>query len=102
MIHIRWPQKTGMHAYVPANLIQKHDKNVVDGSVCIISEFTVKDYKKEDKFRCINSEKQIIFTKDTECIKIDEDDLLIPNNIFDFYDLAELKEIADSNVYLTG
>ncbi|WOG92585.1 hypothetical protein DCAR_0311858 [Daucus carota subsp. sativus] len=93
-------KKTGMHAYVPANLIKKHDKDVVDGSVYIISEFTVKDYKKEDKFRCINSEKQIIFTKDTECIKIVEDDLLIPKNIFDFYDLAELKEIADSNIYL--
>lgn len=91
-----------MHAFVPANLIQQHETCLVDGSICIISEFTVKDYKKEDKFRCINSEKQIVFTKETECLKVVEDDGLIPLNIFDFYEISQLAEIADANVYLTG
>lgn len=90
-----------MHAFVPGNVIDKHEEKLVEGNICSISNFTVKEYKPDEKFRCINSDKQIIFTTYTQVQKIDEDDLLIAKNIFDFYDLGDLSLIANENTHLT-
>lgn len=51
-----------MHAFVPGNVIDKHEDKLVEGNICSISNFTVKEYKPDEKFRCINSDKQFIFT----------------------------------------
>lgn len=91
-----------MHAFVPGNIIEKHEDKLQEGNICSISNFSVKDYKSEDKFRCVNSEKQIIFTNYTEVRRFEDNDMLIAKNIFDFYDLGDLSEIANVNVYLTG
>lgn len=91
-----------MHAFVPGNIIDNHEDKLIEGIVCSISNFAIKDYKVEDKFRVVNSEKQIIFTSYTEVKKFDEDDLLIAKNMFDFYDIGDLSTIANDNLYLTG
>lgn len=91
-----------MHAFVPGNVIDKHEYKLREGNICAISNFAVKDYRPEDKFRCVNSEQQIIFTNFTEVRKFDEDDLLIAKNMFDFFDLSDLCNIANDNLYLTG
>lgn len=44
-----------MHAFVPGNIIEKHEDKLQEGNICSISNFSVKDYKSEDKFRCVNS-----------------------------------------------
>lgn len=90
-----------MHAFVAGNLADDMEKNVEVGNVYCISDFTVNEYKADEKFRCIYSDKQIAFTNSTK-VKLMENDKLIADNMFDFYDLGDLKEIADKNVYLTG
>lgn len=90
-----------IHAFVPGNIIDNHEDKLLEGNICSISNFSVKDYKSDEKFRCINSDKQIMFTTYTEVKKFDEDDSLIANNIFDFYDLADLSLIANDNTHLT-
>lgn len=91
-----------MHAFVSGNIIDKHEDKLKEGNICFISNFYVKDYKLDDKFRCVNNEKQIIFTPYTEVQKSPKEDMLIANNMFDFYDLSDLSEIANQNIYLTG
>lgn len=91
-----------MHAFVPGNIIEKHEDKLLEGNICNITNFFVKDYKMEDKFRCINNDRQIMLTTYSKVVKFDEDDLLIPKNMFDFYDLCDLSDIANENVYLTG
>ncbi|KAK1375639.1 hypothetical protein POM88_031832 [Heracleum sosnowskyi] len=61
-----------------------------------------KDYKAGDRFRCIDSNRQIILTNFTEIEEIHANDSLIPHNVFDFYDLNDLKVIANKNIYLPG
>jgi hypothetical protein len=95
-------QNNRIHAFVPGNIIQNHEHKLSDGNICKISNFSVKEYKPEEKFRCINSEKQIILTTYSKVEKIEQDDMLIAKNIFDFYDLCDLAEIANENLYLTG
>lgn len=91
-----------MHAFVPGNIIDKHEDKLKEGNICFISNFSVKEYKVDEKFRCVNNDKQIILTTYTDVRKSPKDDILIANNMFDFYDLSELSEIANQNVYLTG
>ncbi|KAK1396630.1 hypothetical protein POM88_006493 [Heracleum sosnowskyi] len=94
-------QDTRIHGFVPGNIIDKHEIKLLEGNICSISNFSVKDYKTEEKFRCINSDKQIIFTTYTDVKTFHEDDVLIAKNIFDFYDLGDLSDIANQNVFLT-
>lgn len=91
-----------MHAFVPGNVIDKHENKLKEGNICYISNISVKDYKIDEKFRCINSDRQIIFTMYIEVVKSDRDAALIANNMFDFYDLSDLSGIGNQNVYLTG
>lgn len=95
-------QHDRIHAFVPGNVIDKHENGLNEGNIYAIANFSVKEYRFDEKFRCINSEKQIIFTAYTEVYKVDADESLIPNNMFDFYDLSDLSDIANQNKYLTG
>ncbi|KAK1365087.1 hypothetical protein POM88_040648 [Heracleum sosnowskyi] len=90
-----------MHAFVPGTVIEKHEGKLCLGTICIIQNFSVKDYKTEEKFRCVKNERQIILTTYTTVSTMDENDLLIANNLFDFSDLQDLDQVANQNVYLT-
>lgn len=68
----------------------------------MLSNFNVKDYKPDEKFRAVCCEKQIYFTNFTEVEVVADDDVMIPRDIFDFTDLGDLIDIAGDNTYLTG
>lgn len=102
MIVIDLFQNIRMHAFVPGNIIENHEDKLCEGNICKITNFSVKQYKAEEKFRCINSDKQIILTTYSKVEKIYPDDMVIPKNMFDFYDLCDLSDIANDNLYLTG
>ncbi|KAK1401325.1 hypothetical protein POM88_000930 [Heracleum sosnowskyi] len=89
-----------MHAFIPGNLAEKFEEQIKVGKVYIIFNFIVKDYKAEDRFRCIDSNRQIILKNFTQIEEIHANDSLIPHNVFDFYDLNDLKVIANKNIYL--
>lgn len=91
-----------MHAFVPAAIVEAHEEKLKEGNICTFYNFSVKDYKNEEKFRVVNNDRQIMLTNYTQIEKINQDDTLIAKDMFDFYDLCDLKEIADQNLYLTG
>lgn len=94
-------QNDRIHAFVPGNLADKNEYDLIVGKIYIIFNFTVKDYRPEEKFRVIQNNKQIIFISYTKVKEINDNDTLIEENMFDFFDLSNLKEIANKNVYLT-
>ncbi|KAK1380381.1 hypothetical protein POM88_027125 [Heracleum sosnowskyi] len=53
-----------------------------------------------DKWRCVNKDRQILFTNNTKEKQIDESEYFIPNNHFDFFEMEELTKLAKQNVYL--
>lgn len=91
-----------MQAFVPDNISEKMEEKVNVGKIYVISNFTVKDYKPYERFRCVRSERQIIFTDYTNIEEVHDNETLIQENDFDIFDLADLKEEAKQNVYLTG
>ena len=91
-----------MHAFVPGKVLQNNETKLIDGNVCVISNFTIKNYENSEKFRVVNHDKQIILTTYTHIEKEEKDDGFIQKNMFDFYDLGQLDEIADQNIFLTG
>ncbi|WOG82390.1 hypothetical protein DCAR_0101554 [Daucus carota subsp. sativus] len=90
-----------MHAFVPGKVFEEQETKLKDGNICIISNFTIKEYDTSKKFRCVNHDKQIILTNFTQIEKVDLEDGLVQRNMFDFYDLIQLENIADQNLYLT-
>lgn len=95
-------QNFRIHAFVPGKIVEEHESKLRDGNICIISNFTIKEYEASEKFRCVNHDKQIIFTNYTVIQKVEVDDGLIQRNMFDFYELSQLDEISDKNISLTG
>lgn len=91
-----------MYAFVPGIVLEKHEDILLLGNICSFYNFSVKNYRNDEKFRCIQSDKKIILTNYTEVKIINEDQMLIQNNMFNFYDQSELDKIASDNVYLTG
>ncbi|KAL1824011.1 hypothetical protein ACET3Z_010789 [Daucus carota] len=90
-----------MHAFAPGNVIDKHEEKFTVGNICTIANFIVKEYKTDEKFRCINRSTQIILTEYTDVTKKKHEDKLIAQNMFDFYDLSGLNDLANKNVFLT-
>ncbi|WOH00685.1 hypothetical protein DCAR_0520058 [Daucus carota subsp. sativus] len=95
-------QNCRLPGFVPALIAQKYERKIVVGNIYALSNFTVKDYKPDDKFRCVCCEKQIYFTNFTEVEAIAEDGVMIAHDMFDFSDLGDLIDIADDNTYLTA
>lgn len=95
-------QNTRMHAYVPESFVGDKDEDINVGNIYIISNFTVKEYKPYERFRVIHSDKQIIFTTYTKVKEAGNNETLIQENEFDFYDFGDLDELGKQNVYLTG
>ncbi|KAK1402266.1 hypothetical protein POM88_001871 [Heracleum sosnowskyi] len=71
------------------------------GKIYLFENFTVKEYREEDKFRCIMKEIQIIFSSETKVSDLDESEVCIDRAGFDFYDIADLKELTKQTTYLT-
>lgn len=95
-------QNDRIHAFIPGTIAEKVEEEIKVGKIYSIFNFMVKDYKPEDRFRCIENDRQIIFTSFTKVEELHDNDSLISDNVFDFYDLSDLKQIANKNIYLTG
>lgn len=91
-----------MHAFVPAALVDKISRMIVEGKVYVIKNFQVKDYTDADKYRPVQMEKQIVFTADTKVKEVDEKDVFIPHNNFDLFEYGDLKQMTKQVLYLTG
>lgn len=91
-----------MHAFVPGKVYEEHEAKLKDGNICIISNFTIKEYDTSEKFRFVNHDKQIILTNFSQIEQLDHEDGLIKKNMFDFFDLSQLELISDKNTSLTG
>lgn len=90
-----------LHAFVPGFQAEEKEKSLELGKIYKIYNFVVKKYQMDEKFRCVHSDKQIIFTNHTKVEEVIETDGLIQHNMFDFFDLDDLKAIANQNTYLT-
>lgn len=95
-------QKCRIHAYVPADKADKMESQLVVGNIYLFQNFTVKEYRKDDKFRPIHKDIQIVFSNDTKVVSLDESDVLIEQEVFDFYDISDLKQLSKQTTYLTG
>lgn len=67
-----------------------------------MSNFTVKPYKTDDKYKQVKIDNQLIFSLDTKMKEVPESAIEFPNEAFDFYDHSELDELRKNTVYLTG
>ncbi|KAL8089897.1 hypothetical protein AgCh_039381 [Apium graveolens] len=89
-----------IHAFVPGNCSDLMDDKLVLGRCYVIQIFQVLRYKIDDKFRCLRSDVQLIFSSETRIKAIDGDENSIENNAFDFYDHSELYELSKQTTYL--
>ncbi|XP_074365288.1 uncharacterized protein LOC141706427 [Apium graveolens] len=93
---------TKIHAYVPETIADVMESQMVVGNMYLFKNFTLKEYKPTDRFRCIHKDIQIIFSSDTKAIPLDDNDVIIEKVMFDFYDLSDLKQLSRQTTYLTG
>ncbi|KAL1830259.1 hypothetical protein ACET3Z_008671 [Daucus carota] len=91
-----------MHAWVPAALSDKMERLVEEGKLYLIKNFQVQNFEEKAKYRAVQMDRQIVFTADTKLKEIEETDIFIPKNSFDLYEYADLKKVADQDLYLTG
>ncbi|KAL1812701.1 hypothetical protein ACET3Z_022766 [Daucus carota] len=94
-------KKARMHAFVPTKLEEQVDNLVDLGKIYLLENFTVKDYKIDEKFRCLRKDIQIVFGEETRITELQEQDISIEKTWFDFYDLAEIKPLSIQTTYLT-
>lgn len=95
-------QNNTIHAFVPTICAYDLERQIRVGSINIITGFIVQDYKKTDKFRVVRRDNQLIFTTDTKIQQIEETAAQIATEIFDFYDLSELKNYMTETTYVIG
>ncbi|KAK1353477.1 hypothetical protein POM88_051842 [Heracleum sosnowskyi] len=89
-----------MVGYVPEWQSEKMQKLFTVGKMYTVTNFQVKQYNANDKWRCVNNDRQILFTNNTKAKQIDESEYFIPNNHFNFFEMEELTKLAKQNVYL--
>lgn len=99
---IHYIQNCRIQAFVPGFKAERIEKEVVVGKLYTFHNFTVKDYKEDDKYRCVRMDKQIILTDHTQVTELQEGEAIIEKNVFDFFHLADLKGLSKQNVYLAG
>ncbi|KAK1403413.1 hypothetical protein POM88_003018 [Heracleum sosnowskyi] len=90
-----------IHAFVPGNVAPQIEPKLQVGELYLFKNFTVKEYRPDDKFRCIHKDIQIVFSNDTRISDLEESDVFIEQCVFDFYDLADLKQLSQQTTYLT-
>ncbi|KAK1372388.1 hypothetical protein POM88_028581 [Heracleum sosnowskyi] len=89
-----------MHAFAPTAVADRLGRILQVGNIYLIKNFQVKDYTDKDKFRPLHMERQIIFNSDTKALQIQDSEIYIPNNMFDFYEFNDLKNMAKQQLNL--
>lgn len=95
-------QNDTIHAFVPGFCSDQLEQKLAVGNVVSITNFTVQQYKVDDKFRPLRNDQQLVFSTETRIKQIEDPANQIEDNFFDFYDLSELKEMSKQNTYLAG
>ncbi|KAK1378800.1 hypothetical protein POM88_025544 [Heracleum sosnowskyi] len=95
------PKNVRIQAFIPGSVSEEIEQKIEVGKCYTFSNFTIKEYKAEDKYSCVRMDKQLIFSKHTDVRELDEHELIIEKNGFDFFDLNDLGSLAHQNVYLT-
>ncbi|KAL1831301.1 hypothetical protein ACET3Z_000952 [Daucus carota] len=98
--HIKMETNVRMQAFVPTFLMEKLLKMFIVGKMYTITNFQVKEYTTLDKWRCVSTDKQIMFTNQTRAREIDDREYFIPQNCFEFCDLGDVKTFATQSTYL--
>ncbi|XP_074371007.1 uncharacterized protein LOC141712101 [Apium graveolens] len=94
-------KRSRIHAFVPGNVACKIESTLQVGSIYNFKNFTVREYKLDDKFRHLIKDIQIVFSNETKIPDMDENEMFIEQAVFDFYDLGELNNISKQTTYLT-
>ncbi|KAK1374595.1 hypothetical protein POM88_030788 [Heracleum sosnowskyi] len=94
-------KRSRIHAFVPREIDAAVEPCLEVGTIYLFKNFTVREYKKEDRFRCIHKTIQIVFSRDTKIQELDETQVLIDKAAFDFYDIGDLKQLSQHTTYLT-
>ncbi|XP_074340611.1 replication protein A 70 kDa DNA-binding subunit E-like isoform X2 [Apium graveolens] len=89
-----------IHAFVPAKCEDEHYMKLKVGNVYSISRFIYQQYKKDFKYQLVRGDYQLMFSNDTNIKKLDATDTEINDNAFDFFDHADLKNLAKQTAYL--
>uniref|UniRef100_A0A165YUZ5 Replication protein A 70 kDa DNA-binding subunit B/D first OB fold domain-containing protein n=1 Tax=Daucus carota subsp. sativus TaxID=79200 RepID=A0A165YUZ5_DAUCS len=90
-----------VHAFVPGSVAASLEPILQIGKIYLFNNFTAKDYKADEKFRPVHKTWQIVLGQETKITCLDENEVAIDKAAFDFYDLADLKDLANQSTYLT-
>ncbi|KAK1382871.1 hypothetical protein POM88_020606 [Heracleum sosnowskyi] len=93
--------QTRIHAFVPGLCVDDLEEKMIVGKVYTIKNFTVQNYKATDIFRCVRTDRQLIFSKETHIEDVEENGSKIQVEGFDFYEHSQLRTLAQQKTYLT-
>ncbi|KAL1815735.1 hypothetical protein ACET3Z_018309 [Daucus carota] len=93
-------QASRKHAFVGEAYMKKFEDSLIEGRIYVIENFNVKPYTEKEKHQCFKDDMHIFFSSYTHETIVEKDDKLIPENVFGFYDILELGDIANQNVFL--
>ena len=77
-------------------------KEIKEGEIYVISNFKVKDYLGDEKYRVVRSKKHIFFTPHTLFKKATDVGLPIELYAFDLFHYDAIEKLADDNRFLIG
>ncbi|KAL1810597.1 hypothetical protein ACET3Z_027587 [Daucus carota] len=94
-------KRSRVHAFVPYNLADQFEAIIEIGNLYLLTNFTVKEYTTDDKFRCLRKHVQIVFNEETQLDILHENVVNVENCCFDFFEISELHTLSKQNTYLT-
>lgn len=95
-------QESRIQVVVPELIATNVQQRIYLGEVHVLSSFVVEYYKKEQTYKCINFDKFILLTQETEIQQIPDVQESIKDNAFDFYNLHQMKSLASFDIFLTS
>ncbi|KAL1826690.1 hypothetical protein ACET3Z_005102 [Daucus carota] len=87
-----------MHAFVPAIVADSLHRKIALGKIHSFSNFQVKEYRMDEKFRVVHNDTMLVLTNHTKIEQLMETDVVMEKNAFDYYDLADLKSLKNDNM----
>lgn len=91
-----------MEAVVPHFICSNVEQQICVGKIHVFHIFEVKDYRADEIYKCINYDKYLCLTRESHNKIIPEVEDFIKQNVFDFYALDQMSNIANMNIFLTG
>lgn len=89
-----------MHAWISPSFSDMYENQLLLGQNYEISKFQVRPFTR--RFKCFQSNKQIILTNTSEVKTLEANKFDIPKNVFDFTDLNNLESAAEQDSHLIG